>query len=262
MHDVLMKRVVLLFIFGWLALFASPDLQARIWTELDGVSYEDNQANDGDSFHAKRNRSKYLFRLYFVDTPETDLRYPERVKAQADYFGVSEARAVEGAAEAGEYVKKLLSDKTFTVYTRYTDARGASDMKRYYAMVKVEERWLSEWLVEAGYARVYGMDTELPDGTEAKKYWARLRKLEKEAKETKRGLWGGGQAVVAVNQPFKLPRVTTIYQKLPPFRPVGNLPAGWEIILGPPGNPGFREVSFTSAGGTDFSGWVLDSALK
>lgn len=247
---------------GLLCLSVASMLSARDWTTLDGVAFEENQANDGDSFHAKRNRSTYLFRLYFVDTPETDLRYPDRVKEQADYFGVSTERAVEGAKEAVAFTAKLLQAEKFTVYTRYADARGASDMKRYYAMVKVGERWLSECLVEAGYARVFGQDTDLPDGTEAKKYWSRLRKLEKEAKEAKRGLWGGGEVVAGEGQALKLPRITTIYQKEPPHGAVGNLPAGWEVQAGPPGNPGFREVTFISPGGSEFRGWVLESALK
>ncbi|MEX2605860.1 MAG: hypothetical protein WD708_00805, partial [Kiritimatiellia bacterium] len=66
----------------------------------------------------------------------------------------------------------------------------------------------------------------------------------------------------AVHQKIKLPRTTMIYQAVPPYSPVSHLPAGWEVTLGPPGNPGFREVRFTSPGGADYTGWVLESALK
>ena len=242
-------------------------VQARDWTELDGVTFKENEANDGDSFHAKRNATEYLFRLYFVDTPETDIRYPERVQAQADYFGVTSEQVVKGAKEATTYVQKLLKDKPLTVYTRYADARGASALKRYYSMVKVEDRWLSEILIEQGYARVYGIGSELPDGTSEKNYWARLRKLEKEAKENNRGLWGIASGMIDVTQlkpgqKVKLPRATTIFRSAPPHAAVGQLPADWEVTLGPLSRLGFRQVTFTSSGGAEFTGELQESALK
>jgi len=168
-----------------------PVASARKWTELDGVEYEASKYHDGDSFRAKRNRSTYIFRLYFVDTPETDARFPNRIKKQADYFGIEVDQAMEGGEDAAKWLHDLLqSQERLTVYTRYDDARGASDRKRYYAMIKIGDRWLSELLVENGFARVFGMDSELPDGTSARNYWSRLRKLEKKAKAEQRGLWG------------------------------------------------------------------------
>ena len=255
------SRVALLSI-----LFFSHDGYARGWTELEGVIFEENEANDGDSFHAKRNTSSYLFRLYFVDTPETDLRYPDRVKEQAAYFGVDLELAVREGKAAAEYIKEVLGEKDFTVFTRYADARGASKMNRYYAMVKVGDRWLSELLVEKGYARIYGVGLELPDGTSERMYWSRLRKLEKQAKEAKRGLWAGGEepekAPVALEgHVLNLPAITAVFQVQPPHQPVGNLPAGWEVTAGPVLIPGFREVTFVSPGGTPFTGLVLESAL-
>lgn len=249
------------------ALVLSFPLHARVWTELDNVSFEKNEANDGDSFHARRNSSEYLFRLYYVDTPETDLRYPDRVKEQAEYFGVTPEQAVEGAKEAAAYVAKLLKDKNLTVYTRYADARGASSIKRYFAMVKIGERWLSELLIEQGYARVYGVGTELPDGTDEKTYWSRLHKLEKEAKENNRGLWGTASgkpdlASLKPGQKIKLPRRTMIFQSASPHQAVGNLPADWEVTLGPATRPGFRQVQFTSPGGAEFTGDLQENALQ
>ncbi|MDF3128775.1 thermonuclease family protein [Kiritimatiellaeota bacterium B1221] len=256
------------FQFGiWLVLLMGVPVQARVWTELDGVTFEENLANDGDSFHAKRNSSRYLFRLYFVDTPETDMRYPDRVQAQADYFGLTPEQVVKGAKEAAEYVRKLLKDKALTVHTRYSNARGASAMKRYYSMVEVEGRWLSEILIKQGYARVYGMGTELPDGTSQDKYWSRLRKLEKEAKEKHRGLWGLASGKLDLTQlksgqEIKLPRATPIFHSAPPYQMVGQLPADWTVTLGPVSRPGFRQVRFISPGGANFTGDLQESALK
>jgi endonuclease YncB( thermonuclease family) len=255
------------FVFSLLGLFCIASAEARVWKELDEVRFLENDANDGDSFHAKRNTTEYLFRLYYVDTPESDTRYPARVKEQADYFGLSSEEAVEGAKKAKVFLKKLLSDKTFTVYTRYDDARGASKLKRYYAMVKIDGRWLSELLVENGFARVHGVGSELPDGTDANKYWSRLRKLEKEAQDAHRGLWGKASgkfdiASLTPGQKVKLPRPTVIFNSTPPHQAVGNLPAQWDVTLGESRRPGFRDVKFISPGGNSFSGELQETALK
>jgi len=236
---------------------------ARDWTELDGVAFEEKKYSDGDSFHATRNRSKYIFRLYYVDTPETDSRYPDRLNEQGAYFGLEADQVLEGGALAAKWLTEQLSKEPFTVYTRYTTARGASDRKRYYAMVKIGDRWLSELLVEHGWARVYGMDSELPDGTSERNYWSRLRKLEREAKAAHRGLWGlaSGKGEGVEARTVKLTAPTPVFHADPPHRLVGNLPPGWEITVGGETRPGFRKVTFTSPGGNPFTGEVQDTAL-
>jgi len=236
-------------------------LFANSWRELDGTRYVENESNDGDSFHAKRNRSTYIFRLYYVDAPETDTRYPDRVAEQATYFGLSSEQAVKGGKQAAKAVEKLLAGQDLEVHTRYENARGASDKKRYYAMVRVGDRWLSEWLVEQGWARVYGRSRELPNGTSERLYWSRLRKLEREAKKAKRGLWGmadGGLPAGGEGEPvtIRLDRQTPVFSKDPPHRMVGQLPQGWEVQLGGATRTGFREVSFTSPGGSSFTGEI------
>jgi hypothetical protein len=74
----------------------TPVSAQRKWTELDGVRLEENASNDGDSFHAKRNSSDYLFRLYYVDSTETDLRFEDRVQEQADQTATSIGGASTG----------------------------------------------------------------------------------------------------------------------------------------------------------------------
>ncbi len=236
-------------------------LWANGWKTLDGTRYVENQSNDGDSFHAKRNSSTYILRLYYVDTLETDNRYPDRVAEQAEYFGLTSEQALKGGQRAAEAVEKRLKDQDLTVYTRYENARGASEKKRYYAMIELEGQWLSEWLVEQGWARVYGRARELPDGTSERLYWSRLRKLEREARKAGRGLWGmadegnpGGEDGGGVT--VKLPRQTPVFSKAPPHRMVGQLPQGWEVQLGPATRTGFREVSFLSPGGNPFTGEI------
>lgn len=244
----------------------SPAWAQRKWKELDKVRLVEHDANDGDSFHAKRKRTEYLFRLYFVDTSETDLRYEDRVQEQADYFGVTIPEVMKGAKDASEFVKKLLKDKEFTVYTRYEDARGSSKMKRYFAMVKIDDRWLCDLLVENGHARIFGKPSDLPDGTPARIHWARLRKLEAEAKAAHRGTWGIASGKIAVDRlkpghTITLPSRIPVFELTSPHRLVGHLPEGWEVKVGAVTRAGFREISFISPGGTTFTGEIQESSL-
>jgi len=47
-------------------------------------------------------------RLYFVDTPESDSRFPERNAEQAAYFGITPEQSVQAGKEAREFVRKTL----------------------------------------------------------------------------------------------------------------------------------------------------------
>ncbi len=250
-----------------LLIIQCPAFAQRKWRELDGVRLVEHDANDGDSFHARRNRTRYLFRLYFVDTAETDLRFEDRLQEQADYFGVTIPEVVKGADDATEFVKNLLKDTDFTVYTRYEDARGASNMKRYFAMVKIGDRWLCELLIENGHARIFGKPSDLPDGTPERIHWARLRSLESEAKEAHRGTWGIASGKIAVDrlepgQTITLPSRTAVFQIKPPHQLVGHLPEGWKVKAGSTTREGFREISFTSPGGSEFTGEIQESSLQ
>lgn len=129
-----------------------------------------------------------IFRLYFVDAPETDFSFPERVRTQAEYWGIDEKMVIELGKEAAEFTRTFLKDG-FVVRSKREDAQGRSNDPRYYALVEVEGRSLIEALVAQGLARVYGYGTDLPDGTPAYKMWQRLRQLEGEARKGKRGAW-------------------------------------------------------------------------
>ena len=43
------------------------------WVTLKNCRLLENQSNDGDSFHVKADGEEYLFRLYHVDTPESEI---------------------------------------------------------------------------------------------------------------------------------------------------------------------------------------------
>ncbi len=65
-----MFRILFVVVALWLAIV---DLGAREdWITLENCRLVPNPANDGDNFHASVNGKEYIFRLYFVDAPETD----------------------------------------------------------------------------------------------------------------------------------------------------------------------------------------------
>ena len=172
------------------SLFGAPDcFAAKKWRVYPNCTLVENPANDGDSFHVKYNRRRYLFRLYFVDAPESDNSLPERVREQADYFGLSEKDTVQLGKEAAKFTQKFLANG-FTAHSKLKDALGRSKKDRDYAMIQVGEKYLCEALVENGYARIFGLtEDELPDGKSGKTLLWRLKSLEREAQKNKLGGW-------------------------------------------------------------------------
>lgn len=166
------------------------DLQAHgPWVTLNDCHYVANPANDGDSFHVRCGRKNYLFRLYFVDAPETDLGFPERVGEQAKYFGDTTPQMLQVGEAAKDFVRAQLSHP-FIVRTCNQDALGRSKMERFYAFVEVDHGDLGERLVANGLARVHGTGTQPPGMSGAEAEWQKLEQLEHTAKEQKVGAWG------------------------------------------------------------------------
>ena len=161
------------------------------WVTLKDCHYVANAANDGDSFHVRNGGKQYLFRLYFVDAPETDEALGERVEEQAKYFGVTVPQTYQVGEAAKHFVQKELAC-SFIVRTRMQDALGRSKMERFYAFVEIDHHDLGEELVANGLARLHGIDSR-PLGTGSVEVeWRKLRRLERTAKEQKVGAWGIG----------------------------------------------------------------------
>src|SRR5439155_26665104 len=108
---------------------------AESWQTLKGCRLVLNPANDGDSFHVRHEGQEHIFRLYFVDTPETDLSFPERVREQADYFKITPAQAVRVGKKAAEFTERRLGAHPLTVLARWEGAEGRSRLPRHYAFV-------------------------------------------------------------------------------------------------------------------------------
>ena len=161
---------------------------AAKWEKLEDCVLSDGYM-DGDSFHVRHGSKIDIFRLYFVDTPETNKEFEDRNAEQATYFGLSENQVVPLGHLGEKFTKKELTGKKFTVWTRWEDARGSSQQQRFYGLVKIDKDDLGELLVANGLARVYGGSTVLPDGTSIDAQFERLRQLERRAKAKRLGGW-------------------------------------------------------------------------
>lgn len=169
--------------------FRPAPVHADPWRTLPGCNLVATEYADGDSFHVRQGGRDYVFRLYFVDTPETDSRFPDRVKEQAKYFKIPRKRINAAGEQAAQFTAGLLA-QPFTVVTKWEDARGESRQERFYAIVLCGGQNLAEALVRAGWARSYGMSADYPTEAQGRTFRKKLDELEVRARESGAGTWG------------------------------------------------------------------------
>lgn len=177
-----------------LLFIARPVLGDTNWTTITGCRFLDSKYYDADSFHVVCGGDEKIFRLYFVDAPETDFRFG-RLYRQSEYFAASEEYVLEIGKEATSYVSALLTN-TLTIHTKWARAGGQSRLPRFYAVVDVDGRDLAALLVENGFARVFGARTTYPDGTKSKDVELNLRTLEDRARRNRVGIWSASSNTV------------------------------------------------------------------
>ena len=162
--------------------------ERKQWQQLTQCRYVATKYNDGDSFRVNCAGREFVLRLYYVDAPETDLTNGARVGEQRAYFGVTIEDILATGERATERVREILQEP-FAVSTRWAVAAGRSAEPRYYGLVDVGGKRLIEVLLAEGLARTKGVAVNLPTGEKSKMYFERLRDLERQAKERKRGAW-------------------------------------------------------------------------
>lgn len=183
-------RAILIAVLAFLATQAAQ-AASKPFEKLAGCQWKPDRWNDGDSFHVitEEPSREIVARLYFVDAPEGETAFRDRLDEQAGYFGISRTQAEQIANEATTFTAQRLS-KPFTVWTRWSSALGRTAIGRVYCIViDSTGRDLNELLVENGLARIYGVRTTLPDGRDSRQYLTKLAELEKGAKAAKRGAW-------------------------------------------------------------------------
>ena len=120
------------------------------WFTLNGCQFMQEEYRDGDSFHVMTpDQRQFVFRLYFVDAPETDSSIKNRVSEQAQHFGVSEEEIIKSGATAKKFAAEWLK-RGCNVTTRWQNAQGRGRLPRYYAQIDVGGRDLGELWMGAG----------------------------------------------------------------------------------------------------------------
>lgn len=170
-----------------------PDGTEPKWEVLERCRLVANAVVDGDSFRVQRWGREYIFRLYFVDSPESDASLDQRARDQAAYFGISTNDIPRAGKLASQFTRQLLTDKEFTVMTRWQNAMGRSRLARFYAVVLVDGKNLAEELVANGHARIYGLRANWPGGPNSSTFINQLKNLEIKAREQKLGVWDYGR---------------------------------------------------------------------
>jgi len=162
--------------------------ERREWVTLTNCQLVASEYNDGDSFHIRSGTNDFFARLYFVDAPETNLRYAERTREQAEYFGVTLDETLKAGYRARDAVRELLREP-FVVQTRWASAAGRSKSPRYYAFIQAGGTNLAEVLVARGLARTKGVTATSPVGGKSKVFAEKLQALEAEARQQRIGAW-------------------------------------------------------------------------
>ncbi len=167
--------------------------RAESWKTYEGCRLVEHAYFDGDSFHvdapAGSRRHTYIFRLYGVDCPETDRRYPARIAEQAKAFRLPASEILVWGQRAREFVERFLS-RPFTVYTRKLKARGKSDQPRYYAIiVGADGTDLAQSLVASGLARAFGVFPRWPPNASPNRYRQELDRRQTAADQKQVGVW-------------------------------------------------------------------------
>jgi competence ComEA-like helix-hairpin-helix protein len=183
------------------------------WETLKNCRLVENESNDADSFHVEHNGQEYIFRLYFADSPESELDgdVAGRVTEQAGHFGVTEEQSLKWGKEATKFTRRVLS-RPFTVVTRFQKAMGRSKMQRYYAVILPDGKRvdLAEMLVTSGLARAHGQVVSAPNGKKMEDY----KRMEKRAKSQKMGIYGGGKPVSIVSANEEEPMFASREEKI------------------------------------------------
>lgn len=179
--------------------FTPVETQGSGWTLLKNCRLVTGRNGDGDSFHVKHEKGETEFRLYFVDTPESEFKQygggesnGKRLAEQGEYFGgLGQDDTTTVGRASKEMVKKILSKNNFQVLTKWENVYGP-DRKHCLVVIPWEGRqiYLHELLVAKGLARIHTRGADLPRGRSYRDQKTFLKTLEKKAREKKVGAWG------------------------------------------------------------------------
>ena len=121
---------------GWLAVAGATAAAGEApWTMIGGCSLVAWEGNDGDSFLVECPGQKpgkevsRVFRLYYVDTPESEDSLPERLEEQRAYWDLPDIRTVVKMGEAAKRFSRQFLAGGFCVHTLWEDAMGRPEIE-------------------------------------------------------------------------------------------------------------------------------------
>ncbi len=190
-------RVLTIALVGIVALLCvyeclNEEIDAKWELISDGVR-EESAHNDGDSVAVRFNGRSEVFRLYFVDTLETNPASTQRLARQAATFGIPPSR-LDFARELAQRAKHFTRQQTsnaFRVYTRWEKVSPGSNNPSVRAFIETQGGDLATLLVRNGLAVIKSGSavSAHPDGRSAASILTQLRAAESEAKKDGRGGW-------------------------------------------------------------------------
>jgi competence protein ComEA len=176
-------------------MFALPCLAAESLQKFSGCTLVPNEWADGDSFSVRfPDGKKHTVRLYGADCIEMHISGDDsnarRLRDQRRYFGIDDILTAKSFGEVAKSETSRILAKPFTVYTAFADGRGDARFTRIYGfVVTADGKNLSEWLIQQGLARAFGVSRQLPNGTSGNEWKEQLADLELTAARAGRGAW-------------------------------------------------------------------------
>lgn len=173
---------------------AQPRIRTEftIFTETETLREEEAL---GHRFHFRdQNMAVHLLSLYFVECPATELNENTRLSIArlARYFGdVPLEDLLAAGTRARDETQNLLATRPYRIVTRYEPTTLDTGIYGYVLLEKDDggEEYLSERLVAQGLAAISSEPSYLPYGEPRERYHKYLMRLERQAREAKRGIW-------------------------------------------------------------------------
>ncbi|MFQ3577583.1 MAG: hypothetical protein SNJ52_01045 [Verrucomicrobiia bacterium] len=188
------RLVLALALFCWVSQPIVAEQSPSGWQEIPGARRVESSHNDGDSVAVRVGNEVTIFRLYFVDTLETNPRSEARLTEQARLFGIPPSQlkaAREIAARASQRTRQLTS-RPFTVHTKWQRVDPHSSNPSIRAFIETEEGDLGQILVSEGLALIKSGPalSDHPGGRSVAQQLIDLRKQERSARLSNQGAWG------------------------------------------------------------------------
>lgn len=142
-----------------------------------------------------RNQGRvYQFRLYFVETPESELSDSTQaiLRTQVEYFGDPPlSKLMEHGDAANQFIRNILTERPFRIITRFEPVRGTKSL---YAFIQVDtdeniRKYLSAILVRDGLASITAKSSHTPFGQNALDFREHLVSEREKAINDRSGIW-------------------------------------------------------------------------